>query len=66
MTNAQLQHLLKWPIRYVAIHNAATRKAFTNPRTRRIEPRSIALEVAKAEQWLAKAKRAVIKRKAVT
>jgi hypothetical protein len=65
MTNAQLKDLLRWAVRYVGRENRMLRDCHMNPRTRRIEPSSAALEVAKADMWLAKARKATARRKAV-
>lgn len=61
VTVPQLKQLLKWAIRYIDRENTVTRGCFVNPRTRRIEPRCVALEVAKTDMWLSKARKAMAK-----
>lgn len=64
MTAPQLRDLLRWAIRYVDIQNKVTRQVCTNPTTKRIHSRKIALDVAKTDMWLVKARRGLAKPKA--
>lgn len=59
MTKKQLQHLLRWAIRYVQESNQSTREVHMHPVSKRIQPSSVALEVAKTDVWLAKARSGV-------
>lgn len=63
MTAPQLKAMLRWAIRYINLDNAVTASSFRNQRTRRIEPAAVRLTVAKTDQWLAKARKAVARPK---
>lgn len=64
MTAPQLKVLLRWAIRYMDRENQINRRVYTNPRTGGIEPRSVALAVAKTDMWLSRARKAVARPRA--
>lgn len=63
MTAKQLQSLLRQAMRYIDATNRHRRRVFLDLSTMRIEPRSIALEIAKTDMLLAKMRRAVARPK---
>lgn len=64
MTTKQLQSLLRKAVRQLARSNKRIREIYVDRATGRILPRSVALEVAKAEMLLATMRRAVARPKA--
>lgn len=65
MTTKQLQSLLRQAMRYIEAENRTRRRVFTRTDTMRIEPRSVALEIARTDMLLAKMRRAVAKPRSI-
>lgn len=64
MTPRQYQTLLRQSIRYIAAANGDKRRVFMNSVTMRIEPRSVAHEIARTDMLLAKMRLATARPKA--
>lgn len=65
MTNKQLQALIQRAIRQLGKSNKRIREIYLDRGTGRILPRSVALEVAKAQMLLVAMRRAVARPRAV-
>jgi|GEM_PF-2217632 len=58
MSQNVTRDLLRFAIRRIAAETDVLAASYMNPKTKRIEPASIATEVRENRVWLAKAKRA--------